>query len=74
MFKRILLAARRMTRYCVLLNIGKRSAGRFRQTLVFDSKLTTYENLAALDADGITFITLRRRGKNLVEQAESIPK
>jgi hypothetical protein len=51
----------------------KKIRGRFRQTLVFDSKLTTYENLAALDADGITFITLRRRGKNLVEQAESIP-
>ena len=37
----------------------KKIRGRFRQTLVFDSKLTTYENLAALDADGITFITLR---------------
>ena len=47
--------------------------GRFRQTLVFDAKLTTYENLAALDADGVTFITLRRRGKNLVKALESIP-
>lgn len=47
--------------------------GRFRHTLVFDSKLTTYENLAALDDDGITFITLRRRGKNLVEEVNSIP-
>jgi len=45
---------------------------RFRQTLVFDSKLTTYENLKALDADGIKFITLRRRGKNLVKAAELI--
>lgn len=44
----------------------------FRQTLVFDSKLTTYENLKALDADGITFITLRRRGKNLIKGAELI--
>jgi hypothetical protein len=51
----------------------KKIRGGFRQTLVFDSKLTTYENLAALDADGITFITLRRRGKNLVKNAESIP-
>jgi hypothetical protein len=46
---------------------------RFRQTLVFDSKLTTYENLKALDADGVKFITLRRRGKNLVRDAEAIP-
>lgn len=45
---------------------------RFRQTLVFDSKLTTYENLKALDADGVKFITLRRRGKNLVKDAELI--
>jgi len=47
--------------------------GPLRQTLVFDSKLTTYENLAALDSDGVTFITLRRRGKNLVKALESIP-
>jgi len=46
---------------------------RFRQTLVFDSKLTTYENLRILDAEGITFITLRRRGSRLVEQARAIP-
>lgn len=47
--------------------------GPIRQTLVFDSKLTTYENLAALDSDGVTFITLRRRGKNLVKALDSIP-
>jgi hypothetical protein len=29
--------------------------------LVFDSKLTTYANLARLDDMGITFMTLRRR-------------
>lgn len=46
---------------------------RFRQTLVFDSKLTTYENLKALDAEGVKFITLRRRGKNLIEDAEILP-
>jgi hypothetical protein len=51
----------------------KKIRGRFRHTLVFDSKLTTYENLANLDADGITFITLRRRGKNLIEEANAIP-
>jgi len=41
-------------------------------TLIFDSKFTTYENLAKLDAQGVKFITLRRRGKNLIEQAEKI--
>ncbi len=44
----------------------------FRQTLVFDSKLTTYENLKALDADGVKFITLRRRGKNLVSDVDQV--
>ncbi len=47
--------------------------GKFRQTLVFDSKLTTYENLRALDADSVKFITLRRRGKSLVKEANAIP-
>lgn len=46
--------------------------GPLSQTLVFDSKLTTYENLAALDADGVTFISLRRRGKNLVKALDGI--
>ena len=35
--------------------------------LIFDARLTTYENLGRLNRDGIKFITLRRRGKNLVE-------
>jgi len=43
------------------------------QTLVFDSKLTTYETLEKLDIDNIKFITLRRRGKKLIENANSIP-
>lgn len=41
--------------------------------LIFDSKLTTYENLSLINQDGIKFITLRRRGKSLVEQAQAIP-
>jgi hypothetical protein len=43
------------------------------QTLVFDSKLTTYEVLEELDSKNIKFITLRRRGKNLIEDAKTIP-
>ena len=41
--------------------------------LIFDSKFTTYENLSRLNHDGIKFITLRRRGKNLVQQVNELP-
>lgn len=51
----------------------KKIRGNFRHTLVFDSKLTSYDNLAQLDADGIKFITLRRRGKNMIQKANAIP-
>jgi len=44
------------------------------QTLVFDSKLTTYKNLEELNDKQIKFITLRRRGKKLIEEAENIPE
>lgn len=47
--------------------------GRFRSTLVFDARLTTYENLAKLTGQGIKFITLRRRGANLIAEAEALP-
>lgn len=47
--------------------------GVIEQTLVFDSKLTTYEKLEELDVAHIKFITLRRRGMNLVEEAKNIP-
>ena len=48
--------------------------GIIEQTLVFDSKLTTYEKLEELNAAKIKFITLRRRGKNLIEEARNIPE
>lgn len=48
--------------------------GVIEQTLVFDSKLTTYENLEKLDDAKIKFITLRRRGNNLIEEAKNIPE
>lgn len=47
--------------------------GQFRHTLVFDSKLTTYENLFQLNEDHVKFITLRRRGVKLLQGAEQIP-
>jgi hypothetical protein len=47
--------------------------GIIEQTLMFDSKLTTYEMLEKLDIDNIKFITLTRRGKKLIETVNSIP-
>lgn len=41
-------------------------------TFVFDSKFTSYKNLAELNSQGVKFITLRRRGKNLVESVKQI--
>ena len=42
-------------------------------TLVFDSRFTSYEQLARLDRQDIRFITLRRRGAKLIRQAEAQP-
>jgi len=42
-------------------------------TLVFDSRFTSYGQLARLDRQDIRFITLRRRGANLIRQAEAQP-
>jgi len=39
--------------------------------LIFDSKFTTYANLSQLNALGVQFITLRRRGKKLIESLDS---
>ena len=41
--------------------------------LVFDSKLTTYANLAKIDKMGIPFITLRRRSKSLLKEVYDLP-
>src|SRR4030065_720142 len=48
--------------------------GIIEQKLVFDSKLTTYDILEDLDTREIKFITLRRRGKKLIEYAHNIPE
>ncbi|HEU0201993.1 MAG TPA: hypothetical protein VFR86_16370 [Burkholderiaceae bacterium] len=42
--------------------------------LVFDSRLTTYANLARLDALGITFMTLRRRSPALLKEVALLPR
>jgi len=51
----------------------QKSHGNYPECLVFDSKLTTYENLNVLDKKfAIKFITLKRRGKNIVQRIKSI--
>lgn len=50
----------------------KNSTGLAPERLVFDSKLTTYENLDRLNRQGILFITLKRRGKNYLQQTGQI--
>jgi transposase len=42
--------------------------------LVFDSKLTTYQGLARLDAMGVRFITLRRRDATLLQEIDALPR
>jgi hypothetical protein len=51
----------------------KQRTGSLPQELIFDSKLTTYENLDHLNAMGIRFITLRRRSAKITEQARALP-
>lgn len=48
--------------------------GESPKCLIFDSKFTTYQNLENLDKDEVKFITLRRRGKKLVEMTEQLPE
>jgi hypothetical protein len=43
------------------------------QHLVFDSKLTTYEQLDRLDREGITFLALRRRSAKLIAEIDDLP-
>jgi hypothetical protein len=41
-------------------------------TFVFDSRLTTYDRLSQLNAKEVKFITLRRRGKKLLDNLDTI--
>jgi hypothetical protein len=54
------------------VDFWKESHGKCPKMLIFDSKFTTYKNLSRLNADGIKFLTLRRRGKNLKKTVTDI--
>lgn len=51
----------------------KQRTGRKPEELIFDSKLTTYANLDALNRQGIRFITLRRRSPKLLAELDAWP-
>jgi len=42
--------------------------------VVFDSRFTNYENLRRLDQAEINFITIRRRGKKMLDRISNLPK
>ena len=55
------------------IKFWKSAHGELPRHLVFDSKLTTYANLARLDEMGISFITLRRRTHKLLAEVAALP-
>ena len=56
------------------ISFWKRTHGELPRHLVFDSRLTTYANLARLDKMGIAFITLRRRSPQLMKEIVLLPR
>jgi hypothetical protein len=55
------------------VDFWKRRTGHLPEELIFDSKLTTYAKLSALNGMGIQFITLRRRSKKLLAEIACTP-
>jgi hypothetical protein len=51
----------------------QRHTGHLPAELIFDSQLTTHENLASLDHQGIRFITLRRRSRQMLAEIYGRP-
>jgi transposase len=56
------------------ISFWKKTHGRLPKQLVFDSRLTTYENLTRVDTMGIEFITLRRRSPSILKEITLLPK
>lgn len=55
------------------LDFYKDGTGSNIRYLVFDSKFTTLENLGRINENGIKFITIQRRSKNMNEKIQQIP-
>ena len=56
------------------IEFRKKTRGEFPHELVFDSRLTTYKNLARIDKQDIRFITLRRRSPKLLAEVANLPR
>ena len=56
------------------IEFWERTHGERPGHLVFDSRLTTYANLARLDSMNITFMTLRRRSPKLLKEVVNLPR
>lgn len=56
------------------LDFYQQAGGDHLKYLVFDSKFTTYENLRQLEDSAIKFVTIRRRGKKIVDEIKALPK
>ena len=54
------------------LSFWKATHRKVAPTLVFDAKFTTYANLSELNRQGVKFITLRRRGRKLLENVDRL--
>lgn len=54
------------------LDFYKKSGASDLKYLVFDSKFTTYKNLAKLDDEDVKFVTIRKRGKSIVDSLEKL--
>lgn len=55
------------------IDFWKKHTGNNPPHLVFDAKLTTYANLGKLNQMGISFITLRRKCKNILKEIATLP-
>ena len=55
------------------IKFWERRHGSLPQHLVFDSRLTNYPQLDRLDQQGVIFITLRRRTRNLLAEISDLP-
>lgn len=55
------------------LDFYKKSDKASLKYLVFDSKFTTYKNLSKIDDNNVKFITIRRRGKKIIEELANLP-
>ncbi len=56
------------------ISFWEKAHGERPRHLVFDSRLTTYANLARLEQMGITFMTLRRRSAALLKEIALLPR